>query len=135
MGVLFFLLFVILFISGVILVIKHRKNTRNVVKIIFWCIVIGLPIYLLMNHRLNRMHKLEIHRVIEFYGGHVEEIKKVNSKDSPFGESGSANTIYKIQYLSNGEVLTAWYRAIDNIGDIHEPVSKGYDEQWIMDQK
>jgi hypothetical protein len=78
------------------------------------------------------MHKAEIKRVIQDKGGITLDIAKNNDTNNRI-ETSKYNIIYKITYKNtNGEVKTAWYRAINSISDIHKRKDRGLDELWII---
>ncbi|NBI30856.1 hypothetical protein [Chengkuizengella marina] len=110
-----------------------NKKTKFLV-IIFTIIVIVISISLVMGfQKLKEKHLEEIDRVITSTGGKVNEVSEVNPKSSPFNdESDRSNIIYKITYEKSGTQLIAWYRAINQVNDIHDE-SFPFGEKWIFE--
>jgi hypothetical protein len=82
---------------------------------------------------MRDVHKEEIERVITSKGGIVVDIEEIFSKENtPFDKSGKGNYLYKITYQRDGDILIAWYRAINN-PKIHEKTKNAYEEKWIFE--
>nr|WP_239565179.1 hypothetical protein [Brevibacillus fulvus] len=75
----------------------------------------------------NEQHVQEIKQVIATHQGEVQHIEIVSQEDSPFGESGKGNTVFKITYAKDGKTMTAWYRANNYSSIIKEK------EAWIFE--
>ena len=128
------IVFVIVMITGITLLIINRSNKGMMVVIILSIFAVNLPIFLLLDHGVYKLHKTEINRVIESRGGIVQTIQKAGFNETPFNsEIGSTNRVYKIRYRQNSQTLIAWYRGTNSIDNVHAKPSKGYEERWIFD--
>lgn len=115
--------------------LQNRKNKILIISVSIF-VSLFLIVFGISSLMLNSKHSEEIERKITSIGGSLVEFKKVNPSDSPFqNNSGSANTIYKVIYEKDGKQLVAWYRAINNPGDIHQSSYRTLGEEWIIDGK
>lgn len=91
--------------------------------LVILCVAVPLLIALtayVSSRSTGNEHVAEINEVIAAQGGAVQEIIVVPFKDSPFEKSGKGNTIYKITYQKDGQVRTAWYRAVNYSSIVRE---------------
>lgn len=91
--------------------------------LVILCLVVPLLIAVtayFSSRSTGNEHVAEINQVIAAQGGKVQEIVVVPHKDSPFEKSGKGNTIYKITYEKDGQVRTAWYRAVNYSSIVRE---------------
>lgn len=113
------------------------KNRRLKITIILGAIfvVVFLILFGAFSVIVNSKHSDEIKNKITSIGGNLVDYQKINVKESPFdSNSRGANTIYKITYVKEGKQMIAWYRAINNPVDIHQPASGTLGEKWIFEK-
>lgn len=119
------------------MLINLVKNRRLKITIILGAIfvVVFLILFGAFSVIVNSKHSDEIKNKITSIGGNLVDYQKINVKESPFdSNSRGANTIYKITYVKEGKQMIAWYRAINNPVDIHQPASGTLGEKWIFEK-
>ncbi len=92
-------------------------------------------VWLISSSIIEKKHFEEIRNKIKSLGGEIIQIEDVGYEESPFESSRGANTIYKITYAKDGVRRVAWYRAINNPVNIHQPSSKTKGEKWVIESK
>ncbi|MDP5277195.1 hypothetical protein [Chengkuizengella axinellae] len=111
------------------------STKTKIFTIIFTILVIAISISLVVGfQKLKDLHLEEIGLVITSMEGKVIEVDEVNPVYSPYeDESDRSNIIYKITYEKSGEQLIAWYRAINQVNNIHDETFP-FGEEWIFEE-
>lgn len=126
--------FVFLFVllcGAAIAFLHYKTNKRIFYSAIIATIIITVSWVVFIQISIERMHKTEINKVIQAKDGIILDISKKNDAINKIATT-RYNTVYKITYKSkNGEVKTAWYRAVNSISDIHKR-KKGLGELWMI---
>ncbi|WP_426451277.1 hypothetical protein ACP26L_04010 [Paenibacillus sp. S-38] len=111
-----------------------------------WLVVslrIGLAIIAIMLldglKSLEQKHYAEIREVITKKGGIVVKIENYTPKETPFlNDYNKSNVIYKITYSHKNKTLTAWYRGVNVVNNIHAKnptdLEGGHGEKWIFNE-
>ncbi|MFC8689080.1 hypothetical protein [Brevibacillus porteri] len=114
---------------------SQRKKQKIIIIVVSAFLVVYAILAGVSTVVLKYKHSNEINSKITTMGGTLIEYESVSLQESPFdSDSRGANKLFKITYSKNGKIMIAWYRAIKNPIDIHQPSSRTLGEKVIFEQ-